>query len=78
MTVAALDKEIVLDDQGNPQKVIIPYEQFVDFVETYGLDLTEEERAGLQEANSDLVAGNEDAFVSFDEVKKELGLDAPS
>ena len=73
MTVASLEKKIVVDEKGKPLEVIIPYEQYVEFVETYGLDLSEEEKASLREAQADLAAGNKDAFVSMEEVRRELG-----
>ncbi len=47
----ALEKEIIFNDEGKPSKVVIPYDQFVDFIK----------------------AGNWDAFVSHEDVKRELG-----
>ena len=74
MSAPALDKKIVVNEDGEPVEVIIPYDQFVDFMETYGLDMTEEEKEELREANADIDNGNKDAFMSLEEVKKELGL----
>ncbi|MDF1742036.1 MAG: hypothetical protein P1U86_22940 [Verrucomicrobiales bacterium] len=75
MSALALDRKIVVNEAGDPVEVIIPYDQYVDFIETYGLDLTEEEKEELREARADVANKNRDAFVSLDEVKKGLGLE---
>ena len=62
-------------DAGDPVEVIIPYDEFVDFMETLGLDMTEEDKEELREARADVANNNWDAFVSLEEVKKELGLE---
>lgn len=64
---------IVYDKDVRPLEVTIPYEKFVEFIEAHGLDLTEEEREGLCQAEVDSKAKNQDAFVSMEEVKRELG-----
>jgi len=69
----ALDKKIVVNSKGEPLEVIIPYGQFIDFIEAYGLDLDEEEKAGIRKAQVDIKAGNWGAFLSADEVKREIG-----
>jgi len=69
----ALEKKIVFDGDGKPSEVVIPYEQFVDFIEANGLDLSEEDVAGIRRAQSDIKAGNRDAFVSSEEIMRELG-----
>ena len=46
-TEAILQKSIRYDRGGKPLEVVIPYEDFVDFIETYGLDLTDEEIEAL-------------------------------
>ena len=73
MSVVAWDRKIVVNAEGEPTDVIIPYAQYIEFVETYGLNLTEEDESGIREAEEDLAKGNSDAFVSFDEVKREFG-----
>jgi hypothetical protein len=58
-----ITKKIVLDEQGKPTEVIMPYQQFVDLSETYGWDLDETEQSELKEALADSVSGNRSAFV---------------
>ncbi len=41
---AILQKSVRYDRGGEPLEVVIPYGEFIDFIETYGLDLTEDER----------------------------------
>ena len=38
-----ITKKIVLDENGEPSEVIIPYQQFVELSEALGLDLDEQE-----------------------------------
>jgi len=69
----ALEKEILFDEDGTPSKVVIAYEKFIDFIEANGLDLSEEDKDGIREAEADLAAGNKDAFFSLEQVKREIG-----
>jgi len=71
--VEALEKEILFNKEGEPSKVLISYEKFIDFIEAHGLDLSDEEIAGVREAQADIKAGNWEAFVSHEEVKREFG-----
>jgi len=73
MNATALKKKVVVDESGNPVEVIIPYEQYIEFVETYGLDLSDEERDAILAAKADFVGGNVEEFVSAEEVKREIG-----
>ncbi len=72
MNALALDRKIVVNQAGEPVEVVIPYDQFVDFMETYGLDLTEEEKEALREANADIENENWDAFIDAEDLDKEL------
>lgn len=67
-TTMTITKKLVLDEKGDPSEVLIPYEQFVELSETYGLDLTKEEESELREALADSRSGNSDAFVSAEEI----------
>ena len=62
-----------MDEKGTSAEVVIPYGQFLEIVGTYGLDLSEDEVAGLvaglREARQDSAAGRRSAFVSGDEVR---------
>lgn len=42
-----LDAKYILDKNGKPTSVIIPIEKFREIVETYGIDLTEEEKESI-------------------------------
>ncbi len=71
--VEALEKRILYTEDGTSSEVMIPYEKFIDFIETYGLDLTEDEQSAIREARSDIDSGNLDAFVSADEARRQVG-----
>jgi hypothetical protein len=69
-----LQKSVRYDRGGKPLEVVIPYEEFVDFIETNGLDLTDEEKESIREAKADRQAGRMENFVSLEELEKELGI----
>lgn len=71
---AILEKSVRYDKSGKPLEVVISYDQFIDFVETYGLDLSDDEKAAIHEAQADREAGRTENFVGLDEAKRELGL----
>lgn len=71
---AILQNSIRYDRSGKPLEVIIPYADFVDFIETYGLDLTTEEKDSIREAKADREAGQMENFVALEEIEKELGI----
>lgn len=63
-----ITQRIVLDENGEPSEVLIPYAQFQELSEKYGWDLDETEEQELREALADSKAGNRDAFVPASEV----------
>ncbi len=69
-----LQKSVRYDRGGKPLEVVIPYEEFVDFIETNRLDLTDEEKDSIREAKADREAGRMEKFVSLEDLKKELGI----
>ena len=69
MRTPGIDKKIVVDEDGQPIEVIIPYAQFVAFAQAYGLDLDAEARGQIAEAIADIAAGNSDAFTDLDEIR---------
>ncbi len=73
-TEAILRKSIRYDRSGKPVEVVIPYGDFVDFVESHGLDLTEEEKESIAEAKADREAGRTESFVALEDLEKELGI----
>ena len=75
MTAAAiLQKSVRYDRGGKPVEVVIPYEEFLDFIETYGLDLSDEEKDSIREAKADREAGRTGNFVALEDLEKDLGL----
>lgn len=73
-TEAILQKSVRYDRAGKPLEVVIPYDEFVDFIETYGLDLTDEEKESIREAKADREAGRTENFVALEDLEKELGI----
>jgi hypothetical protein len=71
---AILQKGVRYDSVGKPLEVVIPYEDFIEFVETYCLDLSDDEKEAILETQDDLAAGRDENFVSAEEVKRQLGL----
>ena len=58
----AIRKKIVVDEQGNPREVIIPWSQFREMSEALGLDLDEKAKRDLRTARRDLKRGKAAAF----------------
>jgi hypothetical protein len=77
-----LEKSLRFDRSGKPLEVVIPYEQFIDFIEEHGLSArnpdTEgpdaEELEAMLEAEADRAAGNHQAFISLADLKVKLGI----
>ena len=65
--MTAIHKKIVVDEQGAPLEVIIPWAQFCEMSEALGLDLSEQEQTLLREALEDSRMGRREAFVPLDE-----------
>lgn len=64
-----IHKKIVVDENGDPQEVIIPWDEFRRIEEELGLDLDQEAESQLSEADADMRAGNSDAFTALDQLK---------
>ena len=64
----AIQKKIVVDENGVPQEVIIPWAQFCELSEALGLDLDEEAMADLRAAREDSEKGNQTAFTPLSEL----------
>jgi len=71
---AILQKSVRYDRRGKPLEVVISYEEFVDFVETYGLDLSDDEKNSVREAKADREAGRMENIVALEDLEKELGI----
>lgn len=61
-----IHKKIVVDEQGNPQEVIIPWNEFQDIVEILGLDLDSRALEDLRQAREDRESGKYGEFVDLD------------
>ena len=64
----AIQKKIVIDENGAPQEVIISWAQFCELSEALGLDLDATEQAELREALDDSRTGRREAFTPLDEL----------
>jgi hypothetical protein len=73
-TEALLQKSVRYDRNGKPLEVVIPYDEFVDFIESHGLDLTRDEKDSIREAKADREAGRAEQFVALEDLEKELGI----
>ncbi len=58
-----------MDEQGRPQEVVIPWDQYRQIAEILGLDLDEEAIADLRQARRDREAKISDAYVGLDEIQ---------
>lgn len=70
---AILEKNLRFDRGGKPVEVVIPYDKFIDFIESHGLDLKEDERQELRETIKEVKSGEGKSY-SAEEAKRELGL----
>jgi hypothetical protein len=61
-------KEYIVDDSGNPTKVILPLADFRLIEEMLGLDLDEEAITDLEEAKNDRQKGHKDAFIDLEDL----------
>jgi PHD/YefM family antitoxin component YafN of YafNO toxin-antitoxin module len=61
-----IHKKIVVDEQGNPQEVIIPWDEFQEIAEILGLDLDSEALEDLRQAREDRETGNHEAYIDLD------------
>jgi hypothetical protein len=74
MTVELLlEKNLRFDRFGKPLELVIPYEQFIDFIEVNGYDLSERDKTELRESIADSKANHLGAFVSLEHIEKEFG-----
>ena len=64
-----ISKRYIVDEQGRPQEVVIPWDQYRQIAEILGLDLDEEAIADLRQARRDREAKNRDAYVEMDEIR---------
>lgn len=58
-----VSKRIVVNEQGEPLEVIIPWEAFCEIAEALGWDLDAEAMEDLRATRRDMENANNDAFV---------------
>ena len=63
-----IDKKYIVDEQGNPKEVIIPFDDFRKIEELLGWDLDEEAVQQLREARRDRERRNKEAYVDLDSI----------
>jgi PHD/YefM family antitoxin component YafN of YafNO toxin-antitoxin module len=61
-----IQKEYIVDEAGNPNKVIISLADFRLLEEMLGFDLDENALADLRQARQDRENGNMDAYLELD------------
>jgi PHD/YefM family antitoxin component YafN of YafNO toxin-antitoxin module len=61
----AIQKKIVVDEQGRPQEVLISWEHYQQISEMLGLDLDEEAVTDLRQGQQDRRMKNRDAYVDL-------------
>ena len=64
-----VSKKYIVDEQGHPQEVIIPWEQYRQIAEILGLDLDENAIADLQQARRDREMKNRDVYIDLNEIQ---------
>ena len=62
----AIRTKFVVDEQGQPQEVIISWEQYQQIAEILGLDLDEEALADLRQARADRKEKNHAEYVGLE------------
>ena len=58
----SIQKKLVVHERGQPQEVIISWEQYLQIIEMLGLDLDDAAIADLREAQQDRIAEKRDAY----------------
>jgi PHD/YefM family antitoxin component YafN of YafNO toxin-antitoxin module len=61
-------KKIVVDENGKPTEVIIPWKKYKEIEELLGLDLDKKAIEDLKQAQKDREKGKKDAYVELDSI----------
>jgi len=64
----SINKKVVVDEQGKPIEVIIPWEDFREIEELLGLDLDEEALEDLKEAKRDRDGNHKDTYQDLNSI----------
>lgn len=65
-TLLEIPKKYIVDENGRPQEVIIPWDSYLKISEMLGLDLDEKAVADLRQAQKDRASNREDAYIDLD------------
>lgn len=68
--IAIRERNFIFNKAGQPQCVIIPWNDYLEIAETLGWDLSQSEAAELREAMNDSSNGNREAFVAIEDLEK--------
>jgi len=63
-----IQKKVVIDENGNPTDVIIPWKQFKELEEILGLDFDEKTRDEIIKAKEERLKGRRDSYIDIDDV----------
>ena len=63
-----INKKYIVDEQGNPKEVVIPFDDFRKIEELLGWDFDEETVQQRREAKRDRERGNKEAYVDLDSI----------
>ncbi len=63
-----IHKKIVVDENGNPMEVIIPWNEYNEMEELLGLDLSKSAIEDLKKAQKDRTSKKEDAYLDLDTI----------
>ncbi len=63
-----IHKKLIVDDQGNPTDVIIPWAEFLEISELLALDLDEAAIYDLDQAKADSINRNNEAYIKLDDI----------
>jgi len=63
-----IHKKLVIDDQGKPKEVIIPWDEYKEIEAILGLDLDETAIEDLKQAQKDRKSGDIDNYLDLDSI----------
>lgn len=67
---ATLERNFIFNKAGQPQGVIIPWDDYLEIAETLGWDLSQSEAVELREAMHDSSSSNREAFIAIEDLEK--------
>ena len=64
----SVHKKIIVNEQGKPTDVIIPWEEYKEIEESLGLDLEDNAIEAINQAKQDRENGKEDAYLDLESI----------